>query len=356
MPLVAYKDLPTFQRLRQEGRTVLPPERASHQDIRELHIGLLNMMPDNALQATERQFFRLVGESNQIAQFYMHPFTLPELSRGAEAKTYISKHYETFDQIREQGLDALIVSGANVSRPDLDQEPFWEPLQNVMNWAWENVTSTICSCLATHAVMQFRYGQKRTPRKEGKLWGVYEHRVVDRNHPLVEHTNTLFYAPHSRFNDISESQFESAGMKVLVKSEKAGVHMAVSPDGFRLVCFQGHPEYDTISLLKEYKREVTRFMNGERGDYPPVPENFFNESALEILKNCEKQIRGGSKTPDFPEEKIIETLDNTWRDSARSTIANWAGHVYQTTHMDRKKPFMDGIDPDDPLGIRKNKV
>ena len=97
MPLVANSNLPTFSRLQQEGETVLSPDRAAHQDIRELHIGLLNMMPDAALAATERQFFRLVGESNQIAQFHMHPFSLPELKRSAEGKQHVEQFYEPFD-------------------------------------------------------------------------------------------------------------------------------------------------------------------------------------------------------------------------------------------------------------------
>ena len=103
MPLVAHTDLPTFERLRQEGQTVLPPDRAIHQDIRELHIGLLNMMPDAALAATERQFFRLVGESNQVAQFYMHPFTLKGLKRSREALGYLERYYDSFERLQADG-------------------------------------------------------------------------------------------------------------------------------------------------------------------------------------------------------------------------------------------------------------
>src|SRR3989344_6697597 len=131
MPLVANSKLPTFDRLKQEGENVVAGDVALHQDIRELHIGLLNMMPDAALAATERQFFRLVGESNQIAQFYMHPFTLKELRRGAEGLAYVNQYYESFEQLKEQGLDALIITGANVTQPDLALEPFWKPLIKV---------------------------------------------------------------------------------------------------------------------------------------------------------------------------------------------------------------------------------
>ena len=121
MPLVAHNGLPTFQRLRDRGQEVLSAERALHQDIRELHIGLLNMMPDAALTATEHQFIRLVGASNQIAQFYVYPFSIAELNRGPEALEHIGQHYFEFADLREQGLDALIITGANVASPSLDE-------------------------------------------------------------------------------------------------------------------------------------------------------------------------------------------------------------------------------------------
>ena len=356
MPLVANSKLPTFERLRLEGETVVAREAALRQDIRELHIGLLNMMPDAALAATERQFFRLVGESNQIAQFYMHPFTLTELARGAEAQAYVGQYYESFDRIREQGLDALIITGANVTQPDLSLEPFWKPLIKVIDWAYENVASTLCSCLATHAVLQFRYGQKR--RHMGfKRWGVYAHRVVDRRHPLVNDVNTRFDVPHSRFNDIARAQFEAARLRILVESEVAGVHLATSADGFRIVFFQGHPEYDTVSLLKEYKREVTRFVRGERADYPPLVEHYFSLKLQAILEEHRERILAarakGEPVPDLPESLILPALDNTWHDTAEAVINNWIGKVYQVTNIDRRLPFQPGVDPDDPLGLGK---
>ena len=172
------------------------------------------MMPDAALEATERQFFRLVGECNQIAQFYMHPFTLDNLGRGHEALEHVRRYYKPFEAIQEQGLDALIVSGANVTQPNLEAEPFWKSLIDVVDWAEENVTSVLCSCLATHAVLQFRHGIKRRRLVE-KRWGVFRHHVCKRNHPLVNDVNTVFDVPHSRFNDISREAFESADLRIL---------------------------------------------------------------------------------------------------------------------------------------------
>ena len=115
------------------------------------------MMPDAALEATERQFFRLVGSSNPISQFYIHPFTLDEIPRGEKAQAHIDRYYELLASIQEAGLDALIISGANVSRANLKEEIFWNPLQKVIDWAQENVTSTLCSCLASHAMLLARY-------------------------------------------------------------------------------------------------------------------------------------------------------------------------------------------------------
>jgi len=237
MPLVAHNQLPSFNRLRGEGIKVLSPDAAKHQDIRELHIGLLNMMPDAALAATERQFFRLIGESNPIAQFYVHPFTLKELPRSDKAQLHIDQYYETFEAIKKQGLDALIITGVNVIGPELSNQTFWKPLIEVADWAHENVTSTLCSCLTTHALLEFRYSQKRTPRAQ-KKWGVFMHRVTDLSHPLVADVNTLFDVPYSRWNNISRQQFEQAGLKVLAVGSGDSVHLATSEDGFRTVFFQ----------------------------------------------------------------------------------------------------------------------
>ncbi|MCW9058271.1 MAG: homoserine O-succinyltransferase [Gammaproteobacteria bacterium] len=353
MPLVANSDLPAFQRLEQDGETIIPGELAVHQDIRELHIGLLNMMPDAALAATERQFFRLVGESNQIAQFYMHPFTLEALPRGEAGRAHVERYYESFEQIKAGGLDALIITGANVTQPDLALEPFWKPLIEVIDWAYANVASTLCSCLATHAVLQFRYGQPRR-RLPAKRWGVYSHKVMEREHPLVCGVNTRFDVPHSRFNQIDRAQFEAAGLHVLVESA-AGVHLAVSEDQFRLVFFQGHPEYDMISLLKEYKREVNAYVRSQRPDYPPFPENYLPLQCQAILNEHRERVEtalvAGTAVPELPEALVSALLDNTWHDSAEAVLNNWLGKVYQVTNSDRRLLFMEGVDPANPLDL-----
>ncbi|WXU00558.1 MAG: Homoserine O-succinyltransferase [Catillopecten margaritatus gill symbiont] len=351
MPLIAHSNLPSFKRLQQEGEVVLSKDRANSQVIRELHIGLLNMMPDAALEATERQFFRLIGRSNQIAQFYLHPFTLSSIERGEKAQAHIDAHYLDFNEIKTQGLDALIVTGAPVKEADLEKEPFYQQLKEVIEWSYDHVTSTLCSCLATHAVLEFRYGQKRQPM-EKKCWGVFPHQVQDRIHPLVNDVNTQFDVPHSRYNEISKAQFDKAGVKILADSE-IGAHLCVSEDLLRIVFFQGHPEYDTISLLKEYKREVIAYLAKIRDDYPPFPEHYLCVQSKAILNEFKtKVLVGDLQISDFPEILVDQTLCNTWQNTSLAVINNWIGCVYQVTHEEVGKPFMEGTDPNDPLGLK----
>lgn len=355
MPLVAHNALPAFSRLQGEGIRILAPDTALQQDIRELHIGLLNMMPDAALEATERQFMRLIGRSNPIAQFYLHPFTLETLPRGEKGHQHIDRYYQSFSEIRHQGLDGLIITGANVEGSNLAVQPFWEPLKEIFSWAEKHVTSTLCSCLATHAVMQFKYGEVRTAQPQ-KRWGVFPHTVRDRQHPLLNGVNSHFNVPHSRWNDISKTQFQNAGTRILVDGGENLVHLATSEDGFRTVMFQGHPEYDAISLLKEYKRDLMIFQQGQLSEPPPFPDNYFTPYAKAIFgeylfRNRERESFTSLPPLPFPEKMVSQYIDNTWMDSAGVIIGNWMGLIYQTTHSDRHIPLMNGLSINDPLHL-----
>jgi len=356
VPLVAHSGLPAFARLEAEGLDVLSAERAARQDIRELHIGLLNMMPDAALEATERQFLRLVGGCNRIAQIYVHPFGVRSQERGPRARTHMAAHYREFESLKEEGLDALIITGANPADPDLTRESFWPGMLEVMEWGRGNVCSMVCSCLATHAALKIYHGIERIALPT-KRWGVYSHRLIERSHPLLAHIDTRFDAPHSHVYEVTGDQVRESGGHVLVESVEAGVHLAVSEDGFRFVYFQGHPEYDFNSLLKEHKREVTRFALGEREDFPPLPEHYYGEEARACIEPFAERAlaarAAGAEVPELPEELLTPLVDNTWGDTGKALFNNWLGLVYQLTHVDRRKPFMDDVDPEDPLGWRR---
>ncbi len=356
MPLVAISGLPAYARLREEGEEIVELDRACHQDIRELHIGFLNIMPDAAFEATERQFFRLVGGCNRIVQFYVHPFTAPGIPRSAEIGAHIAAHYETFDEIREHGLDALVITGANVPDGDFESAPFWADLVEVLDFAAANVTSTLCACLATHAAL-YHFWQLERLRLPRKCWGVFPHRHDGVDHPLVRGINTRFDVPHSRYNDVSRAAMEAAGVAVLAESLDAGVHLAVSPDRIRFVFFQGHPEYDRQSLMKEYKREVTRYLHGERPEYPPVPEGYLNAQGRRLARRFEATVgAGGARealVAKFPEAELLGFVDNTWGDTARVVFNNWLGVVYQITGLGRGEALMPTLDDDDPLGLKR---
>ncbi|WP_455380122.1 homoserine O-acetyltransferase/O-succinyltransferase family protein, partial [Acidihalobacter prosperus] len=183
------------------------------------------------------------------------------------------------------------------------------------------------------------------------------HRVTDSTHPLVDGINTRFDVPHSRWNDVTLEQFREAGLGVLARSDECGVHLATSEDGFRFVFFQGHPEYDTISLLKEYKREINLYKSGVIAHYPPLVVDYFDNWSQAILKEYQLRLEQaqnkGSTPPLFPEHLLTSRLDNTWHDTAEAVVGNWMGLVYQLTHTDRRKPFMDNVNPENPLaGLR----
>jgi homoserine O-succinyltransferase len=152
---------------------------------------------------------------------------------------------------------------------------------------------------------------------------------------------------------VSESQFEEANAVVLAKSS-IGVHLAVSPDLFRIVFFQGHPEYDSVSLLKEYKREVALYLEKSTTEYPPFPSNYLSSQSRAILTEYRTRLISKMATiKDFPEELITKALDNTWHDSASAIINNWIGCVYQVTNENIRKPFMEDINPNNPLNLEK---
>jgi len=192
-----------------------------------------------------------------------------------------------------------------------------------------------------------------------KRWGVYQHVYRDRSkpHPLLRDVNTRFDIPHSRWNTVELEQLELAGLKVLVISEEEDVHLATSPDGFRFIFSQGHPEYDIHSLLKEYKREVFRYTAGERPTYPPFPEHYFSERCKRLGRAIERRVRQlQSESQTLPESEFQEAdfmgcLHNTWGDSGKAVFNNWLGLVYQLTHVDRRRPFLNGVDPQNPLGL-----
>ena len=321
MPLFSDSNLPSIDRVGQEGAPVISSEQAS--GIKSVRVGLLNMMPDKAIAATERQFLRLLSSCHDVG-VYLHPFSIPEIQRSKDAGAHIRAHYQSFAEIRELGLDALIVTGANVTQPELTAESFWPSLVEVMTWADEHVPSTVCSCLATHAGAKIFHGIDRVHLEE-KCWGVFEHELVA-EHLLLEGVPRRFMMAHSRFNQVTQKALQAQGVEVLISSAQAGVQLAIEPQ-LRMVYFQGHPEYEQISLLKEYKREVVRYALAERDTYPPLPENYFPSDVLDVLAGFRQQISKASDKEtvllDFPEAVLNSAVEDTWQPVSRQLYRNW---------------------------------
>ncbi len=288
-------------------------------ELSEMKIALLNMMPDAALKATDKQFTHLLAGAE------LKCFTFPEIERSDEAAAYISENYQTEEQVRAWGPDALVITGANVSDPDLEKQAFWDPLKITMDWAQKNTRSTLCSCLASHAVMQFRYHKKRKPLPR-KIWGVYDHRTLMPEHPLAADLPALVPVPQSRHNEVTAGQFMDAKLDVILIHTHARVHLAANKDN-SLVLMQGHPEYDGVSLLKEYKREVGLFAAGQREDFPPIPDNIVDDAGVELLIAHGKMVAGATKAdqevPAFPEAEVTEHLHESWKPAAEQVFANW---------------------------------
>lgn len=323
MALVQHNNLPSIERMRSEGIEVCAPDQVND-SLPSIKIGFLNMMPDAALAATERQFLRLLA-ANPNVNCYFYPFNIGGVQRSEQAKQHIDQYYYDFNVLKSINVDALVITGANVSQPVLQDELFWSELIDVLGWAQTNVRSTMCSCLATHAAAKVFYGVDRKYLGK-KCWGVFAHNKSQLAHPLLKNVESNIMMCHSRFNDVSQKEFADQNIEVLIHSEQVGVQLA-SEKNMEVIYFQGHPEYDDISLLKEYKREVIRYLAGQREDYPTVPQNYFDQSALEVINQYKQLVLSSSGQDNlldlFPEDKLKQAVDNPWENSAKTIFSNW---------------------------------
>ena len=324
MGLVAHSRLPAFRTMREEGVTLARRGDVADPDHDTVSVGLLNLMPDAAIRATDRQFIRLVAAAANELELWVYPFTVAAFSRGKQARRHVSAFYSTFDDIRDTGLDALIVTGANPAQHELEREAFWDELGEVLDWAQKETTSILCSCLATHAVLQ-KYRNTVRTRLPEKMWGVYQHEIVQ-DHWLLEGLTGPVEAPHSHWYDVTRKEMEAIGLEVLIEGEDAGVHMAVDEDDF-YVFFQGHPEYDLVSLLKEYRRELGRYWRGEREDYPPLPAHYFEEEAMAKLEDYrpsfEEAKSNGKQPPLLAESELLPKRQHRWNEQGKVIYRNW---------------------------------
>jgi homoserine O-succinyltransferase len=242
-----------------------------------LTIGLINNMPDAAVEATERQFLDLIRAVTPDVVVQLKLFSIPDVPRAATMRSELAERYRDISELWGTRLDGLIVTGTEPRAAALTDEPYWPTLTKLVAWTRENTASTIWSCLAAHAAVLHADGIQRQPLKD-KLFGVYDCEVVTA-HPLITGAPPRLSVPHSRYNDLSETAIADCGYRVLTRSEAAGVDTFIREQRGRslFVFFQGHPEYEIDSLAREYRRDVGRFLRGERERFPAAPRGCFND-------------------------------------------------------------------------------
>jgi homoserine O-succinyltransferase len=303
MPVKIPATLPARAILEQENIFVMSEERARHQDIRSLRVGILNLMPTKIV--TETQILRLLGNSPlQVDVTLIHMASHHSKNVPAE---HLINHYRSFGQIRRRKFDGLVITGAPVEHLDFEEVDYWPELCDIMDWAETNVYATMYICWGAQAALYHYHGVPKYPLPE-KMFGVFPHRVLDRNHRLMRGFDDEFLAPHSRHTEIRRADVDRIPeLVVLAESEKAGLYIIASRDG-RKVFITGHSEYDPPTLQTEYNRDIGKGLpNG-------IPANY------------------------FPNDDPSQPPVVRWRSHAALLFVNWLNyHVYQSTPYDIRK-------------------
>ncbi|MHB8130843.1 MAG: homoserine O-acetyltransferase MetA [Mobilitalea sp.] len=297
MPIRVQSDLPAKKILEDENIFIMDVSRAMHQDIRPLKIAILNLMPIK--EDTEVQLLRSL--SNTPLQVDVTFLTTGTYVGTHTPTSHLSQFYQTFDDIKNNRFDGLIITGAPVELMEFEEVTYWKELIQIMEWSKTNVTSTLHICWGAQAGLFYHYGiRKQTLDK--KMFGIFEHSVLKRKTPFVRGFDDVFYAPHSRYTTVSREDIVNCKeLTILAESEEAGVFIVVAQDE-KQVFVMGHPEYDRISLDKEYKRDVAKGLD------IALPKNYYPEDQPEYRPNL------------------------VWRAHANAMYTNWLNYyVYQVT-------------------------
>lgn len=303
MPIKVPNNLPAVEVLNNENIFVMDEYRAFHQDIRPLKIVILNLMPKKI--ETEIQILRLLGNSPlQVDIVLLHPKT--HVSKNTPQE-YLIKFYNTFDEIKDQKFDGMIITGAPVELMDFEEVDYWEELKEIMDWSLHNVYSTFHICWGAQAGLYHHYKIPKYPLPK-KMFGIFDHTVNEKNVKLLRGFDDVFQVPHSRHTEIRRADIEKVpGLEILSESEEAGIYIVVARQG-RQIFVTGHSEYDPLTLKEEYERDIARGLKID------LPKNY------------------------FPEDNPACTPRVTWRSHANLLFSNWLNYyVYQETPYDLDK-------------------
>ncbi len=291
-------------------------------------IGLVNNMPDAAFEATERQFTDLLRAATPNVVVLLKLFAIPEIPRAEDTCRALAERYRDISELWNTPLDGLIVTGTEPRAKNLTDEPYWGTFSKIVDWARDHTGSTIWSCLAAHAAVLHADGIERRALKQ-KQFGVFDCRLVA-DHPMTDHFPETLWVPHSRYNDLPERALASCGYTVLTRSQTAGVDTFAKHDGSFFLFFQGHPEYEADTLLREYRRDVSRFLNGERAEYPGMPLGYFSNEAAALAEAFRARALGNRRAKliaEFPKTELEAGLQRAWRAAALGVYEKWCAYL-----------------------------
>jgi homoserine O-succinyltransferase/O-acetyltransferase len=312
--------------MRSNGSQRATTNAAKTQAVR---IALINNMPDAALEDTEVQFFELLNAAATDVPISLKLYSLPALPRGDAGHQHLAKFYCDIQDLLNSHFDGVIVTGTEPRQSELRNEPYWPALTEVLDWAEQNTSSTVLSCLAAHAGVLHSDGIPRH-RLPDKQFGVFDYKKLH-NHALTEGIGRQMQIPHSRWNEVRADALTSCGYGVLTQSAAAGVDLFVKRKQASLfVHFQGHPEYGARTLLKEYRRDIKRFLRRERETYPTMPHNYFDDASSKLLSEFQERAVSAPNEnlmADFPEAAIAKAVRGAWQESAATVYRNWLQYL-----------------------------
>ncbi len=289
----------------------------------------MNNMPDSAFAETERQFVSLLDRAAGSVVVHVWLYAMPGLSRGEEVNRRIGERYGTLDDLLSRRIDGAIVTGTEPVAGLLPEEPYWPSLAALVAWAERSTLATVLSCLAAHAAFLLLDGIDRAPLAK-KCSGVFAH-DPNGEHPLVRGMNGPVYVPHSRLNDIPRDLVPTEYSNLLLATEVSWSVLARERQNCLLVLVQGHPEYSTASLLREYRRDLLRYIDGSRPMPPPIPVNYVDEEGEALLRRFAAGWEPGQESTDylerFPFEQVRAHVANTWCRDGERLYSNWIAEI-----------------------------
>lgn len=306
-----------------------------------LEIALVNNMPDAAFEEAERQFTRLLLAGAGSTRVEVRLTTLPEPGRSEPVRRRLAARYEDLAELYERPPDAVVVTGSEPRATRLDDEPLWPALAELVRWSVESTTSLACSCLAAHGALLALDGVDRR-RLGTKASGVYVQSVRG-GHPLTAGVGPVS-CPHSRHYDVPAAMLEAAGYAILLASGEAGWSIAVRDDPVLVLLLQGHPEYSRTTLLREYRRDVGRYLAGVRALYPNVPDGYLDTQGMALAEAFRLRATGPGAGADrdllaaFPFDALACRIEAEWRSPMDRLVANWLDevHAHKLSHSLRR--------------------